>query len=1111
MKSKLKYAINITFLTLLVSLNGLFAQAPQFNINPTQLTFNTTTGTTPAPQNLVIISNTGSALNFSASTFSSGNWLSVTPTAGTTPQTLLVSVNPGSMPSGSYAGFITITSGSSSSNVLVIMNVNSGTSPGLTATPSALSFSFTTGSNIPLSQTVNVGTSGTPNVTFTATPTANNGATWLSVNPASATTPSAVSVSVSPANLATGTYFGAVAFNAPGTSGVVVPVQVNVTPPSSISVSQQQLSFAYQLGTTAPTPQVLNITATSGATISFTANGSTANCGGNWLVVSPQSSATPSAVSVQINTTSLTAGNCTGTVNITAPSATNPSLSIPVNLLVSTNPLLLVPSASPTFNYQLGTAPPASQTVQVTSSSTPLAFTVSATPVSGGPNFLTVSPASGTTPQALTLTVNPTVLAGLAPSTYAETVTISSPGAGNPTQTFTATLVVSNNPILVSSQSPVNFNFQIGQASPSSQIISLTSTGAPLNYNVSVATTSCNGFLTATPSSGITPVQTGQQAQVVIGVNTNGLTTPQTCTGTITLSVPGSTNPPLTIPVNLNVSTTPLLNTSPSVVNVAALSGSTNVTTQQISLTSTDNTTALNFSATAVTSPAGLSWLAVTPNSGATPATLNILVNPTNLPAGTYTGTINITSTSPNVPPQTIPVTLTVYSASITVAPSSLSFIQPAGGSPPPGITVQVGNLPPGATLGAVATMLNGANWLTVNTSGNSFTVTANGSQLLPGTYSGVITLFVPGAANSPFNLPVSFTVGGAPLFTINPAAVNFTYQQSTAIPAAQTVQVTGASAAVPITAAVTAPSGTPATPVFATVTPASSTTPSTLSVALIPSVVSALAPGTYTNTVTLSTSAAGGSQVFTITLTVTAAVVPTVTSILNGADFLGGAVSPGEIVAIFGTNIGPSSALGLKLTSTGTVATTLGTTTVTFNGVPAPLIFVSATQINAIVPYEVASLASANVVVMNNGNISASFPVAITSTAPGIFAQTQNGSGQGSILNEDSTVNGANNPAARGSVIQIYGTGEGAITPTGVTGSVTPSVPPFPKINGPVTVTIGGVPATVLYAGEAPSLVSGVLQVNAIVPAGIGTGNQPVVVSVGGINSPNVITAAIK
>ena len=1107
----------ISFAGLLLS-GALVAQTNQspITVSPTQLSFNTGTGAT-GPQNLVVVSNNGTTAAFTATTFPANSWLTVSPASGSTPQVLTVSVNAGSMAAGTYAGFITITSGTSTSTVPVIMNVNSSGTSGLSAAPSSLTFNFQTGATVPQSEQVNITSlsSSNSNLTFTATPSASTGGNWLSVNPTSGTTPSTVTVSVNPSGLAAGSYPGAIAINAPGTTGLLIPVQVNVASPSTVSVSPQQLSFAYQLGTTAPPPQALNITTAGGSTISFSATpsySSTGACGSNWLVVSPQSSATPSAVSVQVNTTGLTAGNCSGTINISAPSASNPTISVPVSLLVSTNPLLQLPSTPPTFTYQLGTGTPASQTVQVTSSSTPLQFTVAAAPVSNGPAFLNVTPSTGTTPQAITLAINPTVLAGLAPNTYAENVTVSATGAGNPSQTFTVTLVVSNNPTLVPTQSAVTFNYQIGQANPPNQTINLTSTGAPLPYTVATSTTSCSSFLTATSASGITATQPGQQAQVVIGVNTTGLTTPQTCSGTVTVSVPGSTAAPLAIPVTMNVSNTPLLTASPSVVNAVAVMGSTSVTTQAISLVSTDGTTPIQFTATAATNPAGLTWLSVTPNTGSTPASLSVTLNPTNLPAGVYTGAINISSTTPNVPSQSIPVVLTIASGTITASPTTLAFSQPLGGSAPGAQTLTVSGIPAGSTVGAAASMLNGAGWLSATTSGNTITVTANGTSLSSGTYSGVITVFAPGAANSPLYVPVTFAVGGAPIFTLAPSSVNFVYQKNSAVPPAQTIQVTSTNGSVPFNAVAVAPSGTSGGTVFVTVSPASGTAPGTLSISLNQSVISTLAPGSYTNTINLSSSSFGGTQPLAVTLTVTQAGPPNIAAITNGADFLATSVSPGELVSLFGSNIGPATPAGLQLTSSGMVPTTISNTSVTFNGIPAPLTYVSVNQVNAIVPYEVATLSTATVILTNNGVTSAAFQVNISPTAPAIFSQGSNGSGQGAILNQDLSGNSSSNPAPAGGIICIFATGEGELTPPGVTGSVTPSSgSTFPKPNLPVTVTIGGQPATVLYAGEAPGLVSGVLQVNAMVPDGTKAGNQPVVISIGGVSSPNVITAAIK
>jgi len=119
-------------------------------------------------------------------------------------------------------------------------------------------------------------------------------------------------------------------------------------------------------------------------------------------------------------------------------------------------------------------------------------------------------------------------------------------------------------------------------------------------------------------------------------------------------------------------------------------------------------------------------------------------------------------------------------------------------------------------------------------------------------------------------------------------------------------------------------------------------------------------------------------------------------------------------------------------------------------------------------------------------------------------------GTGQASILNQDSSVNSAANPAARGSVISIYATGEGQTSPAGVMGSITQSNSVTPLL--PVTASVGGIGATVQYAGEAPGEVAGLMQVNVLVPQGASPGpTVPVTINVGGIVSQAGVTIAVN
>jgi uncharacterized protein (TIGR03437 family) len=1084
------------------------AQSATLTANPTQLTFSAQAGTI-APQTVIITSSAGST-SVSVSALSSNGWLMVTPTSGTTPLQLTVSVNPALSSLATDDGFININSTNASLSLRVELDTLAGSSP-LSANPNSLSFPFAVTSTVPSTQSVTLSSSNSNTTTFTATPRTADGGNWLTVNPQSGNISGGLEVTVNPTALPAtpGPFSGAVAINAPGTNGITLPILVTLAGTPAIQVSPSQLSFAWEIGTNAPAVQSIAITSSTGVNVPFTASAKTSSCG-NWLVVSPESGATPSSITAQVNTSGLTTAQaCAGEIDISASGASNPSVVVPVTLLVSTTPLLLVPSTGPTFTYQIGTSTqPAVQNVQITSSGTPLTFTVASAPTTaGGPNFLTVAPITGTTPQSLALTVNPFVLSSLGPGSYSETITLTSTGAGNSPQSFVATLTVSSNPLLTASVGSLTFNYELGQTAPTNQTIAVSSTASPLGFQVAVDTTNCSGFLTATANNGSTGLTYLDQNQVVASVNISGLTTPKVCNGSITLSVPNSTTPALSIPVTLNISSKALLNVSTNYIDITLLSGAS-LTTQTVSLTSTDSTV-LAFTATAATNPVGLTWLSVAPNTGVTPSNLQINITPANLGVGAYEGTVTVTS--PGLPSQVIHVHFIVASANVSATPSSVTLTQPVGGAAV-SQAVQINGVPAGTTIGTLVTTFLGTGWLQATASGDVVTVTATGTSLAQNTYSGVVTVIVPGAGNSPLYIPVTLTVGAADALVLSANTVNFTSQiGSTALQGPMTVQVTATSANVPITATFTPSTGGN----FVTVSPATGNTPVTLSIALNTSVLATLGAGTYTgNVVVASTSIPGGSQTIKVNLTVAGPSGPAVAAIVNAASFLPGAVSPGELVSIFGTNLGPTP--GINFTpDNGHVDTTLGDTTVTFNNVLAPMIYAGPLQINAIVPYEVGSVplgTSINVVVTHGGVISAAFMVVTTGTEPGIFSVLQTGNGQGAILNANESPNNANNPAPKGSTVSIYATGEGALAPPVATGSMSGPSLPLPAPIAKVSVTIGGQPATISYAGEAPGEVSGVIQVNAVIPNSISSGNQLVVLTIGNNSTTQqAITVAVQ
>jgi endo-1,4-beta-xylanase len=236
----------------------------------------------------------------------------------------------------------------------------------------------------------------------------------------------------------------------------------------------------------------------------------------------------------------------------------------------------------------------------------------------------------------------------------------------------------------------------------------------------------------------------------------------------------------------------------------------------------------------------------------------------------------------------------------------------------------------------------------------------------------------------------------------------------------------------------------------------------------------------------------------------------PTLASedIVNAASYQGGAVAPGELITIFGANFGPADLVGAQLDSNGRVASQLAGTQVLFDGVAAPLIYAEVGQVSAVAPYGIAGKTQTSVQYEYNGVQSTPVTLPVVPAAPGIFSLNQSGSGPGLILNPDYSINTPQNPVAAGSYVILLATGGGTIAGGAVDGGLAPSAG---AQSLPVSATVGGVSAQVLYAGPAPGEVNGVLQVNVTIPTGLASGPQPVVISAGGAASQNGITVAVK
>jgi uncharacterized protein (TIGR03437 family) len=225
----------------------------------------------------------------------------------------------------------------------------------------------------------------------------------------------------------------------------------------------------------------------------------------------------------------------------------------------------------------------------------------------------------------------------------------------------------------------------------------------------------------------------------------------------------------------------------------------------------------------------------------------------------------------------------------------------------------------------------------------------------------------------------------------------------------------------------------------------------------------------------------------------------PVISAVANAASYATDAISTGALISLFGSHLSPATS---QATST-PLPLSLIDTSVTVNGVVAPLLFVSANQINAQIPYEVSS-GQATVVVRSGGVSSAPFTVTIRQAAPGVFA---NASGDAAALDDDGSANSEASPASGGTVISVFLTGLGPVSAP-VDDGAAPSAGETISATLPVSATIGGVAAEVEFAGLAP-LYPGTAQINVKVPATV-TGVAPLVISIGG-NTSNTVQLVIS
>lgn len=440
-----------------------------------------------------------------------------------------------------------------------------------------------------------------------------------------------------------------------------------------------------------------------------------------------------------------------------------------------------------------------------------------------------------------------------------------------------------------------------------------------------------------------------------------------------------------------------------------------------------------------------------------------------------------------------------VSGQALSVSPASLSFTGNSNGVLPPAQIVTIINTGTAPAPISIDHSVSASPWLSpagLNTNtlagGASTTIQVYASTqgIAPGTYDAAFT--VTGGSNGPQMVAIHFVVGtpGKSSITISTNAVSLTaapYASLFSTSQPLTVTNTGTAG---VNVLMSGSQPWIANSSFVSLLPQASANIS------VTAYTAFLGPGTYDAFLSLD-GADNGTQTIAVHLTVSpaAAGVPTFGAVVNAASYSNTGVALGEVVSIFGTNLGTAAAAIPDANAT-SAPTVLGGTRVLFAGIPAPLLYAQNGQINAIVPQFPLDLSgSVTAQVEYLGILSAPLPVHYSDFnffpdlnvftaqsgvySPGVFTFDESGKGPAVALNQDGTLNNANNPAATGSTVSIFATGLGPTNPATLDGQFVTTA--TPAAVAPNIVISGNAVAGI--ASLIPGLVNGVYPVTFVIP----------------------------
>ena len=495
----------------------------------------------------------------------------------------------------------------------------------------------------------------------------------------------------------------------------------------------------------------------------------------------------------------------------------------------------------------------------------------------------------------------------------------------------------------------------------------------------------------------------------------------------------------------------------------------------------------------AVVTETGGNWLKLAPSGGTIgpavpdgPSSMlaTVRVDATGLSAGVYKGTITVTASRnyegivyPALDsPQSVSVTYTVYQSavpSVRVSTNDISLSGVAGMGAPAAATVAVSNAGPGTlNWSAAVQSASGAPWLSITppsgVNSGSVGLVASPAALAAGSYTAKVVITAPSSPTQTVTVTYSVRAPKPATLDVVTTPLNVTAASGTSMVAPK-LSIAN-SGELPLNWRATASTFNGGQ--WLSATPASGTNNGAIEISCN---ASALAPGLYAGRVTVVSDNSALQAQVPVNLTVSRA-KPSLAGggFFNAANLSSDGVVAGSLASIFGQRLAPESGIFSTLDPASPLPTR-----VTVDGVPAPVFFASPNQINLQIPYEAAGKAAVTAHIEVDGYDASDFILNLVTANVGVFTTDRF---RAAALNQDGSLNSAENPAPAGSVVQLYATGQGKLDLAIATGIAAPSLPPFPAPLTPVTVQIGGKAAKVKFAGLAPGTV-GMLQLNVEIP----------------------------